>query len=103
MDSSAVEGLLLAKFLDELGYKNYPVPLFIDNMAAIKVAESNDWRDCTRHIRVSFFFVQEKVEKEEIKVYHISWIFNLDDLFTKVPTKAKLEELLPTINSNDQT
>jgi hypothetical protein len=60
------------------------VTLFVDNQAAIKMAENSAPSKRTRHIRVSYHYVKEQIDKGKLKLQYIGTKEMLADALTKI-------------------
>lgn len=72
--------------------KETPV-IFVDNTAAIKIAQNPELHGRTKHVNVRHFFIREKVLESEIKVLQISTVDQAADMMTKALFKPRLETL----------
>jgi hypothetical protein len=80
----------LINFLGEQGYKIMHNIVYQDNKSAIKM-EKNGRNSCTgnsRHINIRYFFVKDRVDKDEVKIEHCPTYRMLADFFTK-PLQGK--------------
>ncbi|CAE7714237.1 unnamed protein product, partial [Symbiodinium necroappetens] len=50
------------------------------------------WR--TRHLRVRWTYLREKIEREELEIQHCAGSYQLADLATKVQTRVRTEDLM---------
>lgn len=82
--------IYVRNFMIEQGYKIKPAKIYKDNqseLALIKNGQSNSAR--TRHIAVRFFFLKDRVDKNEIVLEYLRTEDMLADFFTK-PLQGKL-------------
>ncbi|GKA56164.1 indole-3-acetic acid-amido synthetase GH3.17 [Tanacetum coccineum] len=70
---------------------NYSVPLYCDNLSAIRLAENLVFHARTKHVEVYHHFIREKVLQGEINLKHVGTDGQVADLFTKGITANKLE------------
>jgi transposase InsO family protein len=66
-----------------------PVPVNVDNQAAIHMATNASDSARTKHIDVCYHFLRDKVAKREIRTVYVSTNDNLADLFTKPLPESK--------------
>ncbi|GKC69797.1 hypothetical protein Tco_1115680 [Tanacetum coccineum] len=57
------EAVWLKMLLEELRYKQEKITLFFDNQSALYLARNPAFHSKTKHIRVQYHFVREKVEE----------------------------------------
>ncbi len=74
-------------FMQEQGYDMDPSLLYQDNMSAILLetngrASSSTW---TKHIKVKYFLIKDKVDRDEITIEHCP----TDQMWTDINTKPK--------------
>jgi hypothetical protein len=72
-------------FMDAQGYKLRSNTIYQDNQSAIRM-ERNGRNSCTgnsRHINIRFFFVKDRVDKNECKIEYCPTMHMLADFFTK--------------------
>ncbi|KAL0405346.1 UNVERIFIED_CONTAM: Retrovirus-related Pol polyprotein from transposon TNT 1-94 [Sesamum latifolium] len=81
---AAQEITWLVQLLKELHQPvEYGVPLYCDNLSAIRLAENPVFHARTKHVEVHYHFIREKVLQEEIKLKHVGIERKVIDLFTK--------------------
>ncbi len=74
-------------FMEEQGYDMDPSILYQDNMSAIlleKNGKSSSSKQ-TKHIKVKYFYIKEKVDNGEIEIEHCP----TDQMWTDINTKPK--------------
>ena len=72
-------------FMEEQGFKIHKNILFQDNTSAIKM-EKNGRNSCTgnsRHVNIRYFFVKDRVDKDEIQIVHCPTHLMLADFFLR--------------------
>ena len=77
--------LWMIMFLEDQGYGIQNNVIYQDNQSAIRM-EKNGRTSCTgnsRHINIRYFFVQDRIDKGEIKVHYCPTTLILADYFTK--------------------
>jgi hypothetical protein len=78
------------EFLKSQGYEDVYIILHQDNKSTIRLLEKGaSASDKTRHIKVRYFFMREKVETGEIKIKHTGTDNMVADILTK-PLQGKL-------------
>jgi hypothetical protein len=87
---AAQEAIHLRMLLGEMGLKQGTITLFEDNQPCIKIAENPLNSDNTKHIRVNYFFVRERVQRNEIQLNYIPTDQMLADCLTKNLDKIKV-------------
>lgn len=70
---------------------NDSIPVFCDNLSAIKLAENPVFHARTKHVEVHYHFIREKVLQEEILLQHVDTEKQNADLFTKGLSIGKLK------------
>lgn len=97
---AAKEVIWLKRLYEEvIELKSIPV-LYVDNEAAIRLAQNPEFHRRTKHIRIRHFFVRELVMEEEIEVLKIATSVQPADLMTKPLFKPRLKCLLEIIGLN---
>ncbi|GKB11950.1 retrovirus-related pol polyprotein from transposon TNT 1-94 [Tanacetum coccineum] len=77
------EAVWLKMLLEELGYKQEKITLFCDNQSALYLARNPTFHSKTKHIRVQYHFVREKVEEGTVDMRKIHTDDNVADCLTK--------------------
>ncbi|GJW01215.1 retrovirus-related pol polyprotein from transposon TNT 1-94 [Tanacetum coccineum] len=77
------EAVWLKMLLEELGYKQEKITLFCDNQSALYLARNPAFHSKTKHIRVQYHFVREKVEEGTMDMWKIHTDDNVADYLTK--------------------
>ena len=91
---AAKEVLWLHSFLWELcSAPDDPLILNCDNQGAIALAKNNKFHAHTKHIDMRYHFIRKAVEDRKVTVQYIPTGDNISDIFTKLLTKAKFQEL----------
>ncbi|GJR91241.1 retrovirus-related pol polyprotein from transposon TNT 1-94 [Tanacetum coccineum] len=80
---SCKEAVWLKMLLEELGYKQEKITLFCDNQSALYLAMNPTFHSKTKHIRVQYQFVYEKVEEGTMDMWKIHTDDNVADYLTK--------------------
>ncbi|GJU97516.1 retrovirus-related pol polyprotein from transposon TNT 1-94 [Tanacetum coccineum] len=77
------EAVWLKMLLEELGHKQEKITLFCDNQSALYLARNPAFHSKTKHIRVQYHFVREKVEEGNVDMQKIHTDDNMADYLTK--------------------
>jgi hypothetical protein len=78
------ENLGLMYLMQDQGYDIKPVVLYQDNKSAITLMEKGrSTSRRTKHISVRYFFVKDRIDKEEVKLVYLSTDDMLADFYTK--------------------
>ncbi|KAA0061181.1 hypothetical protein E5676_scaffold157G00040 [Cucumis melo var. makuwa] len=77
------EAVWLKMLLEELGHERKNISLFCDNQSGLYLARNLAFHAKTKHIRVQYYFVREKVEEGIIDMHKIHTKENLADYLTK--------------------
>jgi hypothetical protein len=89
------EVLWLKQLLIELGLKvKLPIDIYIDNQAAIALAENPVSHQRTKHIDIRYFFLREHITAGTIKLHYVNTADNPADLLTKPASLAVFEKLV---------
>jgi hypothetical protein len=97
--SEATKDILwFRSFFQELGYPQpSPTCLYEDNISCIKLTESANFNERTKHIDIRHHFLKEKVKYGIIKLIHLPTEFMISDLLTKslpTPSFSRLRNVL---------
>ena len=88
---AAQESTWLVQLLKDLHQSTeIGIPLFCDNMSAIRSAENPVFHARTKHVEVHYHFIREKVLREEIQLEHVGTDSQFADIFTKSLSGNKL-------------
>ncbi|GKB42903.1 hypothetical protein Tco_0887845 [Tanacetum coccineum] len=77
------EAVWLKMLLEELGHEQEKITLFCDNQSALYLARNPALYSKTKHIRVQYNFIHEKVEEETVDMQKIHTHDNVADYLTK--------------------
>ena len=84
LSDSSSQVIWTRNFLIEQGYTIQPATIFQDNtstMFLVKNGKSNSER--TKHIATRFYFIKDRVDKNEIKIEHLQTSEMIADILTK--------------------
>jgi hypothetical protein len=89
----------LQKLLQELRIPHAPVArLWCDNLGAKYLAANPVFHARTKHIKIDFHFVRERVAQKLLDVRYISSKDQLADGFTKLVAAAKIDQFRSNLN-----
>ncbi|GKC13731.1 hypothetical protein Tco_1010513 [Tanacetum coccineum] len=77
------EAVWLKMLLEELGHEQEKITLFCNNQSALYLARNPTFHSKTKHIRVQYHFVREKVEEGTVDMQKIHTDDNVADYLTK--------------------
>ncbi|GKA82365.1 hypothetical protein Tco_0789113 [Tanacetum coccineum] len=77
------EAIWLKMLLEELRYKQEKITLFCHNQSALYLARNPAFHSKTKHIRVQYHFVREKVEEGTVDMQKIHTDDNVADYLTE--------------------
>jgi hypothetical protein len=87
----ACEVVWLQKLLSDFGQSmDAPVVIYCDNISSILLANNPVYHARTKHIKVHYHFIREKVIVKEIDFIHVSIEDQVADIFTKALGTNKL-------------
>ena len=64
-------------------YYQKTIPIYTDSQVVIKMIEKGHLSNATKHLRISFNEIKEKVDDKEISLFHIPGAENPSDILTK--------------------
>ncbi len=89
----ACEVVWLQKLLSDLGQLvDAPVVIYCDNISSILLANNPIYHARTKHIKMHYHFIREKVLAKEINLIHVSTEDQVVDIFTKALGIDKLKK-----------
>ncbi|KAE8725329.1 hypothetical protein F3Y22_tig00008957pilonHSYRG00078 [Hibiscus syriacus] len=77
------EAIWLKMLLEELGHNQEYVSVFCDSQSALHLARNPSFHSRTKHIRVQYHFIREKVEEGTVDMQKIHTKDNIADFMTK--------------------
>ncbi|KAE8695131.1 hypothetical protein F3Y22_tig00110733pilonHSYRG00089 [Hibiscus syriacus] len=83
------EAIWLKMLLEELGHNQEYVSLFCDSQRALHLARNPAFHSRTKHIRVQYHFIREKVEELTVDMQKIHTKDNIADFMTKAINEDK--------------
>lgn len=101
-EQSAKEAYWIKGFMNELSaidpnIAHDTVPLYIDNMSALKLTKNPEAHARTRHIDIRHHFVRELVEDKIIEPIWIPGTENIADLLTKPLPYSTFSKIVTTL------
>lgn len=87
---AARETVWLKRLLSDITDFSEKPEIYVDNEAAIRLAQNPELHRRTKHIEIRHFFVREKVTGGELEVKKISSEFQIADALTKALPRPKL-------------
>jgi hypothetical protein len=92
--TAACQALWLRGLLAEItGWKEETVTLKVDSQSAMALMKNPVFHGKSKHINTRYHFIRECIEREEIKVEHISGKLQKADILTKALPRQKFEEM----------
>ena len=67
--------------------------LCCDNIGAIALSSNPMFHARTKHVKIDYHFIREKVCNNDIKVQHVSTVDKIADVFTKGQTAQRFKHL----------
>jgi hypothetical protein len=90
---AAKEIIWLKRLFTDTGTLRQTPTLYVDNSAAVKLAQNPEFHRRTKHIDVKYFFVREKVSDGNMNICQIATEHQVADIMTKPLNKVRLSEL----------
>ena len=88
---AACEAVWLKRILKDLGVPiRDPILLYCDTMSNIYLVRNPVFHVWTKHIKVHYHFIRERVQASEIDLQHINMNLQIVDIFTKALGVDKL-------------
>jgi len=87
------ESLYMMTLMEELGYKQDTVPIFVDNLAAKAISEDPKHHSRTRHIRMRYHHTRHEVSTGNVRVEYMKTTELPADLMTKSLTTMQHTKL----------
>jgi hypothetical protein len=89
------QALWLRWVMGSLGIRSdSPLPLFVDNEAAIAISKEARYHSRTKHIDIRYHAIREKIEDGTLVVHHVPSKLNLADIATKPLTWERHADLM---------
>ena len=84
--------------LDDLEIAHETIRVYYDSTSAIHLVKNQVYHARTKHIYVSFHFVRDVLDDEDVRLEKIHTKDNLADMLTKVVTGVKFDHCLELLN-----
>jgi hypothetical protein len=94
---NAQKGAQFRNTLTELGYRQQPTPILVDNTVAEGLANDTINAKRSKSMDVRFFWLRDRVKKAHFQITHRMGRWNISDFFTKPLPKNKFEQFTPYI------
>ncbi|KAD4180022.1 hypothetical protein E3N88_28613 [Mikania micrantha] len=92
--AAACQAIWLSRLLNELtGWKEETVVLKVDNKSALLLMKNPVFHGRSKHINIRYHFIRECIEKDLIKVEHVSGEEQKADILTKALPRLKFAEM----------
>ncbi|KAD5318046.1 hypothetical protein E3N88_17992 [Mikania micrantha] len=92
--SAACQAIWLKGLIAEIiGKEEAQVVIKVDNKSAIALMKNPVFHGRSKHINIRFHYIRECVEKEQIKVEHVSGEEQCADILTKALPKVRFAEM----------
>jgi hypothetical protein len=91
------EAIHLRMLLGEMGLKQGPITIHEDNQPCIKIAENPINSERTKHIHVRYFYVRDRVQRNEIELAYVPTNDMIADCLTKNLDSTKVKNFRSTI------
>ena len=79
---------------------DYAVPLYCDNQSAIHLTENSAFHARTKHVKIHYHFLKEKVLQEELEIHQVKTEDEVADLFTKGLNTTRFQKFRDQLNMN---
>ncbi len=83
LSDCARDVIWIRNMLLDLDVKVGTIPIYCDNQAAIKIAETKAKSNRTRHVNIKYHYVKDLVSKGLVRLNYIATDHNLADFLTK--------------------
>ena len=91
--STGRQAAWLKSFSGEIGFPiERPIPLYLDNQAAIFLMINPAVEHRTKHIDIRHHYIREQYEERVVEPFHVAGEENPADLFTKSLPVVKVEK-----------
>lgn len=90
LSSLVCEMIWLMQLANEIGHQMLtPIKLYCDNESTINLAKCDGYRPRTKHIDTRYHYIRQYVDRQLLKVEHVSTNVMSADSLTKVVSKEK--------------
>jgi hypothetical protein len=90
---NAKDGAVLRRALEELGHNQPPTPMETDNTTATGYSNGTIKQKRTKAMDMRFYWIKDRVKKDQFKIYWGTGFQNLADYFTKHHSPAHHERI----------
>ncbi|GJS78251.1 retrovirus-related pol polyprotein from transposon TNT 1-94 [Tanacetum coccineum] len=87
----------------DYGFRFNKIPIYCDSKSAIAISCNPIQHSRTKHIKIRYHFIKERVEKGTIELYFVGTEYQLADLFTKALPKERFKFLVHKIGMRCMT
>jgi len=92
--NTAAELTWIGKLLTDIGYTSPLIPkLWCDNLSALSLAKNPLFHARTKHVKLDYHYIREKVLAHAISVHYVSTKTQLADICTKALSKDRFQFL----------
>jgi hypothetical protein len=64
--------------------------IYCDNQSCVKLSENMVFHDGSKHIEIKYYFLYDKVQREELLLQYISTDEQIKDILVKPMSKMKI-------------
>lgn len=89
LSSAIQEAVWLMQLSNELNYAVKPITIYCDNQSAIKLSESDGYKQRTKHIDIRYHYIRDLIKQGKINVEFLETGKMVADSLTKSVNKAK--------------
>jgi hypothetical protein len=95
------QAIWIRKILADLDMNQLePTKIYVDNQAAISIANNPVFHDRTKYFKIKLYFLIEAQKEEEVTLLYCRTNDQIADILTKALSKASLEDLPNIIKNN---
>lgn len=97
----ARETVYMRRLLLHMGFDKYvesPVNVMCDNQSAIQLSKNAVFHKRSKHIDISFHFIRELIERQEIVLSYLRTDLMIADILTKSLAKCKRNRFVEMLN-----
>ena len=82
----------LVQLLNDLGYPDHQIYLFVDNKGAIDLSKNPVHHARSKHIDIRYHYIRQKVQDGSVQVLKVASNRNYADVFTKPPKINNIDQ-----------
>ena len=94
LNNAVREACWIRSFLEEIDEVIPPIPIYIDNLGASKLAKNPEYHQRTKHIPVAYHSTRDELDAGRIDVQHIPREKNVADGLTKPLGRVEFERFV---------